>query len=422
MDYAVPPATRPVSGAFPVPASKSLVQRALAIHALSSGPPATGLEGDGGAAAPAGDDVRAMARAVERLGRLDGRSLGSSRDRLTLDLGLSATAFRLATALATLRPAGARTLVRGRPALLRRPHADLRRALNRLGGHVRRRHSGAHRVLGGGLAGGRLSVPCRTSSQHVTALLLIAPVIGGLTLTLVDRPVSRPYLALTLDLMRRAGVQARASGLEAAGGRIDVPAGAYRAHGLRLEPDASAAAAWWAAAALTGGRATVPGLPAGSAQADAVLPSLLARMGARLEPAAGGEVCVQGGGALRGAGTLDLSDAPDLVPLVAVLAAGAQGTTRLEGVSHVRGKESDRLASTLAGLRALGADGEETGDGLEIRGRPLHGGVVDAAGDHRLVIAFGVLGLCVPGVVIRGAEAVRKSQPGLLEALTAASR
>lgn len=418
MDTLVPGARRPVSGRFAVPASKSLVQRGLALSALCEEP----LTLDLGAAGPPGEDVRGMRRAMERLGRWDGRALGASRASLTLDLGLSATAFRLCTALATLRPAGARTLVRGRPALLSRPHQDLRRALRRLGAHVKRRASGAHRVLGGGVHGGRLAVPCRTSSQHVTALLLIAPLIGGLELTLVDRPVSRPYIALTLGLLERLGIQAEAQGLGAPGGRLRVQAGRYRGGRLRIEPDASAAAAWWAAAALTGGCAEVPGLSADSRQADAGLLAVLARMGARVEVAADGSARVTGPGrALVAAGDLDLSDAPDLVPLVGALAAAARGQTRLTGVAHARGKESDRLATTAAAIRALGGSVEEHEDGLTITGTSLHGGGIDVAGDHRLALAFGVLGLVVPGVLLHSAEAVAKSQPGFLEELARAA-
>lgn len=421
MDFAVSAARAPLVGAVAVPASKSLLQRLLALNCLADEPLTLELP----PGPPPGDDVRRLTAATARLGRWQGAPgagwLGGERASLTLDLGLGATGFRLALALAALRPPGARTLVRGRPALLARPHRMLARALERLGVALKRRSSGAYRVHGGlgtTPAPRALRVPCRTSSQHLTALLLIAPRIGGLRLTLLDRPVSRPYLALTLALLRDQGVAVEAGALDRPGGRLEVAAGAPRGGRVRVEPDASAAAYVWAAAALTGGSAWVPGLAATSAQADAALLPLLARMGARVEAADDGSARVTGpGGGLRAAGDVDLTDAPDLLPLAGALAAAAEGTTRLVGVAHARVKESDRVATTARALVALGGRVTEHDDGLTIEGGGLRGGPVDAAGDHRLALAFGVLGLVLPGTVVRGAEAVAKSQPGFLAQL-----
>ena len=418
MDIAVPLARAPVRGRFRVPASKSWVQRARVLAALAEGETVLGL----GAAAPPGEDVLRLEAAVGALGRWGAGALGTSKDRLVLDLGLGATGFRLATALATLRPAGARTLVRGRPALLQRPHRPLRRALAALGGHVKRQGSGAHRVVAGGMHGGAAAVGCAGSSQHVSALLLIAPRLGGLALTLVDRPVSRPYLDLTLGVLAQFGVPCTTEGLALPGGRITVPGTPPRGGRLTAEPDASAAAAWWAAAALTGGEVSVPGLAPENPQADVRLLPLLARMGAVVEREPDGSARVRGpGGRLTAAGDVDLCAAPDLVPLVGALAAGAAGRTRLHGVAHARAKESDRLASTAAGIRALGGRVDLLADGLAIEGTALRGGRVDAAGDHRVALAFGVLGLTVPGVVVAGSQAVSKSQPGFWEDLLAAA-
>jgi 3-phosphoshikimate 1-carboxyvinyltransferase len=126
-------------------------------------------------------------------------------------------------------------------------------------------------------------------------------------------------------------------------------------------------------------------------------------------------------GPLLGAGDVDLRDAPDLAPLVGALAAGADGTTRVVGAPHLRSKESDRVASVVAAVRALGGDAEERPDGFVVRGRRLCGGAVTVRGDHRLALAFGVVGLAVPGVVLVGAEAVSKSWPGFLAALARAA-
>lgn len=418
MDHPVVPARGPVNGTFAVPASKSLLQRVLALAALADGP----CEPQTPGAQPPGEDVARLEAALGLLGRWTDGALGASCASLALDLGFGATGLRLATALATVRPAGARTLVRGRPALLSRPHRDLRLALERLGGHVRRRHSGALRVIAGGMRGGRLAVGCRRSSQHITALMLLAPRLGGLKLELVDQPVSRPYIELTRSVLAGFGIPATVEGLDAPGGLVRVPEGAPRAARYAVEPDASAAAAWWAAAALTGGRVEVAGIGPDCRQADMALLRLLPSMGAQVGPGESGMRVVGPREGLEAAGTLDLADAPDLVPLVAVLAARARGVTRLTGVAHVRGKESDRLQTTAAGLRALGARVEVLDDGLAVHGGPLTGARVAVAGDHRLAFAFGVLGLTLPGVVLAGAQAASKSHPRFLDDLARAAR
>ena len=421
--FPVPLAVSPISGAFAVPPSKSLHQRALALAVLAEGTTVIDADGD-----PAGD----VARLAEALGLLAGRpvrptgpvegafragGLGASRDSLRLDLGMNATGLRIATVLAGLRPLGARTLLSGRPRLLARPHGPLLRALEALGGHAHRRASGSIRVIACALSPRPVAMRGEASSQFATALALAAPRMGGLDLTLVGQGVSAPYLDMTLDMLRAFGVSARRLG-----NRIVVEAATPRAARVRVEPDASSAAAWWAAAALSGGEASVPGLAADSSQPDAALLAILSRMGATVGRTASGEALVTGPrGRLVAAGDVDLRDAPDLAPLVAALAAGAEGETRVVGAAHLAWKESDRIASSVAAVRALGGDAEPREDGFVVRGRRLAGGTIDVRGDHRLVLAFGVLGLTVAGITLRGAGAVEKSYPGFTERLTEAA-
>ncbi|MFM8980327.1 MAG: 3-phosphoshikimate 1-carboxyvinyltransferase [Planctomycetia bacterium] len=424
MAQALPPAQRPLAGAFDVPPSKSLLQRALVLSALAD-LPCDLRQADGRPALGPGcaRDVLELSAALEQLGRWQEGALGTSRASLVLDLGLGATGLRLCTALATLRPAGARTLVRGRPALLARPHRELRRALGRLGAHVVRKPSGAHRVIGGGMRGGEVSVAAQHSSQHLSALMLLAPRLGGLCVRVPGVAVSRPYLAVTAAVLRSFGIEVGLAGLAAPGGRIEVAGGVPHCEGLVVEPDASAAAWWWAAAALTGGRAHVPGLPAGSAQADAVLPALLARMGARVDVLAGGVAEVQGPPqGLAAAGEVDLRDAPDLLPLVAVLAAFARGRTRLVGLAHARGKESDRVARSAALLAALGIEAEAGDSDLVVQGGAPRAACLHAHGDHRLAFAAALAALRLPGTSLEGAAAVAKSHPSLWHDLEAATR
>lgn len=433
--HEVESARAPLDARLRVPASKSLQQRAIALALLADGRSRIVTEVAEGVAegAPAGDAV-VLAAAASRLadrpvlpsGDLDGAfgesGLGASRRSIVLDLGRNATGLRLSTALAALRPEGARTLLRGDRRLLARPHVPLLRALKRLGAVAHRRHSGAIRVVARARSPHSLhrplALPATASSQFATALLLVAPRWGGLHLLLDRDPVSTGYVTLTLDVLAAFGVPARAEG-----GAIVVPAAAPRATRFVVEPDASSAAVVWAAAALRGGVAEVVGLPAGTRQPDAALLPILERMGAAVTGAPAGEARVRAGGdRLRGAGDVDLRASPDLAPLVAALAAGADGVTRVVHAPHLRHKESDRIAACVAAVRALGGTAEEAADGFLVEGRPLRGGVVEVRGDHRIALAFGALGLAVSGVVLDGAEAVEKSWPGFLNVLAALAR
>lgn len=393
-----------------VPASKSIEQRVRVLAALCAEPPRIVRQGD----APPGDDVQRLAGALSALGAWTDGALGCGRHSLRLDLGLGATGFRLATALAVLRPAGARTLVTGRPALLRRPHRPLRLALERLGAHVRRRASGSFRVIAGGVRGGRVDVDGTRSSQYASALALIAPRLGGLQIVVRGPCVSESYVELTRGALRAFGVP---SACETRGHDMLVTvAGAEpRARSVAIPPDASAAAGRYAAAALCGEGVTVPGLARDGSQPDLLVLDILEAMGARVDADAAGHVRVTGPGhRLRAPGEVDLGAAPDLLPVLAVLAATAEGTTRFVGAPHLRHKETDRRRSVARGLAALGGDATVTDDGLVVRGRDLHGGAVSVAGDHRLAFAFAVLARHVPGVRLEGASAAAKSDPWFL--------
>jgi 3-phosphoshikimate 1-carboxyvinyltransferase len=223
------------------------------------------------------------------------------------------------------------------------------------------------RVLAGPWARHEVALPAGVSSQFASALLLAAPRAGGLVLRLVGEAVSDAYLRLTTATMARFGVPVAEEGAT-----WRVAPGAPRATRLVVEADASSAAVWWAAAAR--------------------------------------------------AGDVDLRATPDLAPLVAALAADAVGETRIVRTPHLRWKESDRIATLVEAVRSVGGDAEERDDGLVVRGRPLTGGRVVVRGDHRIALAFGVLGLAVPGVALEGAEAVEKSYPGFLDRLAECAR
>jgi 3-phosphoshikimate 1-carboxyvinyltransferase len=266
------------------------------------------------------------------------------------------------------------------------------------------------RVAGGGLRGGRAQIDARRSSQFVSAVLLAAPCaredvvlepVGGVV-------VSRPYVDLTLAVMRAFGADA---GWDGAALRVAAGTG-YRGCAYAVEPDASAAAYAFAAAAIAGGRVRVEGLPRDSLQADLGLLAVLERMGCAVErePHA---IAVRGG---RLVGVdIDMNAMPDAVLALAVVALFAEGPTR--NVANLRIKETDRLAALERELGRLGARAHALADGLEIEPGPLHGAAIETYDDHRMAMAFALAGLRVPGVVIREPGCVAKTWPDYFEAL-----
>jgi 3-phosphoshikimate 1-carboxyvinyltransferase len=256
------------------------------------------------------------------------------------------------------------------------------------------------------------------SSQFLSGLLLAAPYLAaGLRVDVTTRLVSRPFVDLTAAVMAAFGIEVAAT--DGPGGpAFVVPPGVYRAVDYDVEPDASAAAYFLAAAALVGGRVTVAGLGAASRQGDAGFADLLVRMGARVERTATGTTVV-GTGRLAGLGDVDLADMPDMAPTLGVLAAFADGPTRVRGVGFIRGHETDRIAAVVAELGRLGVRAEAEEDGLAVHppaGGPGPGSVA-TYDDHRMAMSFALAGLRVPGVTIAGPGCVAKTFPGFWDAL-----
>jgi 3-phosphoshikimate 1-carboxyvinyltransferase len=272
------------------------------------------------------------------------------------------------------------------------------------------------RVAGGGLRGGTASIDARRSSQFVSAVLLVAPYARE---DVVIHPeaglvVSRPYIDLTLQVMRAFGAEC---GWADGGRELFVARNRrYQARRFQVEPDASAAAYPLAAAAIAGGRVCVEGVPSDSQQSDFRLVDVLAKMGCRVER--GADWLALGGpaGKLHGVDT-DMNDLPDAVLALAVVAIFAEGPTRIRNVPNLRIKETDRLAALERELSKLGARVQTGQDWLLIEPGPLHGAVIDTYDDHRMAMAFALAGLRVPGVVIREPGCVSKTWPDYFEAL-----
>jgi 3-phosphoshikimate 1-carboxyvinyltransferase len=393
-----------------VPGSKSYTHRALIAAALSDGPcTLTGVLESA--------DTLLTRQALVQLGvdieekgggvAVRGTSGILSPCRFPIYLGNSGTSMRLLTAVATL--GRGETVLSGSDRMHQRPIGDLVGGLNQIGARVCAEGGGAFppvRVAGQRPEGGSVSIDCSASSQFLSALLLIGPYTRrGLDITVTAGPVSRPYVDMTARIMDRFGVGVDREGYH----RFRVPGErVYSGGSHAVEPDASQAGYFWAAAALTGTAVAVDGVSEDSLQGDARFPDLLARMGCTVVRSASGTTVV--GGPLTGIHA-DMGDMPDLVPTLAVVAAFAQGETVISNVAHLREKESDRLAAVSTELRKMGVSAAETEDGLRVRGGGANGARIETYDDHRIAMSFALAGLCVPGIQIENEGCVDKSFP-----------
>jgi 3-phosphoshikimate 1-carboxyvinyltransferase len=418
----VPTAPNAVDAVVRVPGSKSIANRALVCAALATGE--SRLRG-----LPPGDDTLAMLDGLRALGATvdaggdeatvtgaDGALAGGPG---TVHARLAGTTSRFLTAVSAL--GAGPTRIDGDPPLRRRPMAPLHDALVALGAHVTSLE-GARRLpveVAGPLVGGTVSLPGDVSSQYVTALMLVGPYLpDGLRISLTSGLVSRPYVELTRRVMRAFG----ADDVRIDERDIEVGRGHYVGTELDIEPDASSASYPLAIAAVAGGTVRVEGLGPGSWQGDARFAELLEVMGCHVEvDELGTTVSRSPLEPLRGI-AVDLADASDLVPTVAAVAVLASTPSWITGVGFIRAKESDRLGDLAGELRRLGARVEVTADGLAIEPstEPLRGARLRTHHDHRLAMAFGVVGSVVPGVEVEEPDVVAKSWPGYWDAVAAA--
>jgi 3-phosphoshikimate 1-carboxyvinyltransferase len=411
------------------PPSKSVTQRALVAASLADGMSRLHrpLLGDDGrhlvsALQACGVPVRVTGADDDCVIEVEGGSGVPPPSGLVLDVGNAGTAMRFLAA--RLAPGRVGVVIDGSPRMRERPIEDLLAALRVLGAEAASLHGNGCppvRVGGRGMAGGAVRLAGGRSSQFVSALLLAAPAAGrGVAVTIEGELVSRPYVDLTLGVMRAFGVRPVPEPPSGAALEFALPPGQnYRPIDLRIEGDWSSASYWLAAAAIVPGRVRVDGLESASLQGDARFPALLEAMGCRVTRAPD-HVVVEGPGGLRGL-SADLRDMPDIAPSLAVVALFAHGPTRITGVPHLRFKETDRIAVLCEAIRGLGGDAEPLADGLVVRPRALAGGSVDPRGDHRMAMAFAVAGLRLPGVSIRDPGCVAKSYPRFWDDFTRAT-
>ena len=328
-----------------------------------------------------------------------------------IDAGDAGTVARFGAALLAL---GDGTYVLdGSRRMRERPMAPLARALRALGARVD--GDALPLTISGPASGGEIDLAVDVSSQFASALLVAAPLFEeGLVLRLIGVPVSAPFIDLTIARMRERGVEAKRSAAE-----IAVVPGQYRARDVTVEGDATAASYFLAGAAITGGEVRVENVDATSQQGDLAVVDHLRAMGCEIgtRPA----LWLRGPERLR-AIDAELANISDTFPTLAVCCAFADGESRLGGLAHTRVQESDRIHAVATELRRLGAEVEETPDGVRVRPRPLHGAVVQTYGDHRIAMAFALVGLRVDGIAIADPDCVAKTFPDYFAALSSFAR
>jgi len=253
------------------------------------------------------------------------------------------------------------------------------------------------------------------SSQFLSGLLMVAPALPtGLRVRVGGRLVSRPYVDMTAAVMRAFGAAATTGTSDGERTWVVAPGG-YTAATYPVEPDASAASYFFAAAAICGGRVTVDGLGKDSLQGDLAFVDLLERMGCRVERGATATT-VEGTGPLAGIDA-DLADLSDTAPTLAAVAVFARSPTRLRGIGFIRAKETDRVGNVVRELRRCGIEAEEEDDGLLVRPGTPHPARVETYRDHRMAMSFALLGLRSPGIEIADPGCVAKTFPGYWAAL-----
>lgn len=301
----------------------------------------------------------------------------------------------------------------GHPQLIARPMDTVVDLLPQLGASVRSLGAVGHlpfEIRGGSIEGGDVWVPGDVSSQFLSGLLLVAPMAtASMRINVTERLVSKPYVDLTAAVMRDFGASIT-------DGPLVRPTG-YQPTTRQIEPDASAASYFFAAAAVCGGRVTVGGLGERSLQGDLEFAYVLKTMGCSVKMT-DRTTTVRGDGGLIG-GDFNLFNFSDTAPTLGVVAAFASSPTRVTGIGFIRRKETDRIAAVVNELRRCGVDAEEEADGFVVRPSPEgpKPARIETYDDHRMAMAFSILGLRVPGTVILEPGCVAKTFPDFFERL-----
>jgi 3-phosphoshikimate 1-carboxyvinyltransferase len=416
--YQVQPLDRPPDCTVQVPGSKSITNRALLIAALARGQSV--LDG-----ALFSDDTRYMAESWRRLGVAVEEDRAAQRFRVhgcggelpareaQLYAGNAGTAMRFLVAALCLGHGTFR--IDGTPRMRQRPIADLLDALRQLGANVRGESPGdcpPVEIRAAGLRGGQARIAADKSSQFLSAVLQVAPYTrDGVILETAGEMIALPYIDMTIAVMSAFGVQVKRDGYR----RYVIEPQVYRGRRYAIEPDASSAHYFLAAAAITGGRVRIDGLGSASLQGDVRFADVLERMGARVQRGAD-FLEVQGTQDLDGI-DVDMNAISDTAPTLAAIAVFARRPVTIRNVAHLRLQESDRLHAVATELQRLGVRVEEHPDRLTVHPSKPQPAVIETYDDHRIAMSFALLGLRTAGIAIRDPGCVGKTFPDYFERL-----
>ncbi len=398
-----------LSGLVAVPPSKSAAHRAVICAALAQG--VSVME-----PVELSNDIRATIDCVKELGAvasligkrltIDGKMMFTNTEA-TLDCGESGSTLRFMIPVAGAGNVNAKFIGHGR--LPERPIGIYLDCLPKAGVSCAT-EGGLPLSINGQLKSGIFEIPGNVSSQFITGLLLALPLLRGDSEIIITSALeSKSYIDMTISAMDRFGVTA----IETENGYKVYGNQSYKPQHLNIEGDWSQAAFFLAAGAL-GGNISIENLDTESYQGDKSIYELLRQFGADIT--INGQVLICKHNKLHGI-EIDAENIPDLVPILAVVAALAEGTTTITGAARLRIKESDRLHAITEGLNKLGADITELQDGLKINGvKSLHGGAVQGYNDHRIVMALSVAATrATEPVIITDAESINKSYPSFFE-------
>lgn len=425
--YPIVPLARPLRAAVTVPGSKSLTNRALLVAGAASG--STLLHG-----VLESDDTEAMVEALRTVGVAisHDRPTGVARvvglagapasveipdsESLIVNVRRSGTTARF---VVPFLAAGRGTfIVDAHEQMRARPMEDLLASLSALGVRTEALRDAGRlplRLVANGLAGGVVQIPGNTSSQFLSGLLLAAPLARSeMIIQVVGDLVSIPYVDLTLSVMRAFGAHVENVNYV----RFAITPTGYQSPGeYRIEPDASAASYFFAAAVATGGSVRISGLGTPAQQGDVHFADVLAELGASVRRN-DDELEVSANGPLGG-GTVNMKHCSDTAQTLAAIAPLASAPISVTGIGFIRHKETDRIAAVVRELTRLGVRATVDADGFTIYPGPVRPTVVETYDDHRMAMSFTILGLAQPGVTIANPSCVAKTFPTFFDVIEA---
>lgn len=413
----ITPLRHPINAEITVPGSISYTIRAMALAAMTK--ESVTIEN-----ALKSDDTKAMATILQTLGieieetqtayKVHGHISDVKEQEYELNVQLSGRTARTIIALLCIVP-GTKTVICDE-GFSKRPVSDLVDGLRQLGADIFYLDKEGFlplRITSSKLNSGSVQIKGNISSQYISALLMIAPIVGELTIEVIGEQASKPFIDITIDIMKTFGVQVINENYQ----RYTIQNKQnYKMDTFFVESDATAASYFWGIAAITKSIIKILHMNPKSKQGDIQFVDMLEKMGCNVEKNEKEQWISVQGHELQ-AIDADMNHIPDVVPTMAVVVAFAKGTTHLTGLEHLKLKESDRIEAPKTELQKMGIQTESTTDSLTIVGGNPHGANIETYGDHRIAMAFAMAGTKIEGITIQHPEVVNKSFPTFWETL-----